>query len=631
MSFYSVYDFAFNGINLQYGGHYSQIGGHKVMLRFPDILNQYNGDHDIENADHLIMRINELVLGNTWKLSCSFNGNVIEINKEDTTAINDLIINKTDSIIFIIDVLKTTLTADPNAEKNILSFLTLQDAIYMLSSTKNMQERHNNSIIEIKNLKLNRIVLDGIRTNILFRKLIVRNLELSIDDESLYPQFIEIITGRNPLYDITRLESIVLQGNLDYIQRFTLKQGSNALHLELLQKSGQGVKVIILHKIEDITLDNIGLTFIDRNRLNRFRPYNDIPIKISVKSLYLDIPDIGLCTSVLSNAEPWLDLSNVTELRIRHSPITDLNSLLGHHEFKSLRILQLLNCEHLIDISGLQTVSTDLKYIEISSINKLTDISVLERFVNLKTLRISECSSITNYTCLRSLTNLKDLNVYKSHFSSADLNLLPRSLTVLNLVRTQVIECDPLAGLQKLTELSLAHTQVVDCRPLSALQQLTKLTLAHTPVVDCRPLSALQQLTELDLEHTQVVDCSPLAALSQLRILNLSHTHIVDLMPLSALHLLFNLDISYLQLNSITVAQITELFGNMIDLEGIILSHTSITIDQVEQLLSLLVPKSLRYVGLNEGALTEQQIKSLNRKYAKYAIFYEIVNIIYPF
>ncbi len=93
---------------------------------------------------------------------------------------------------------------------------------------------------------------------------------------------------------------------------------------------------------------------------------------------------------------------------------------------------------------------------------------------------------------------------------------------------------EPFDGEKSKTQL-IIRRQIVDLSPLAGLSGLTSLILWGTPVSDLSPLAGLTGLTSLDLNHTRVSDLSPLAGLSGLTSLHLIGTPVSDLSPLAGL------------------------------------------------------------------------------------------------
>ena len=77
------------------------------------------------------------------------------------------------------------------------------------------------------------------------------------------------------------------------------------------------------------------------------------------------------------------------------------------------------------------------------------------------------------------------------------------TITELQLVKTQIADLTPLAGLTQLEELRLVGNQIEDLAPLARLLQLETLDLAGNQIKDLTPLSGLVQLKTLWLGEKQ--------------------------------------------------------------------------------------------------------------------------------
>ena len=100
------------------------------------------------------------------------------------------------------------------------------------------------------------------------------------------------------------------------------------------------------------------------------------------------------------------------------------------------------------------------------------------------------------------------------------------TITELQLVKTQISDLTPLAGLTQLEELRLVGNQIEDLAPLARLLQLETLDLAGNQIKDLTPLSGLVQLKTLWLGENNIEDLTPLEGLTQLRRLGVPYFRI---------------------------------------------------------------------------------------------------------
>ena len=130
------------------------------------------------------------------------------------------------------------------------------------------------------------------------------------------------------------------------------------------------------------------------------------------------------------------------------------------------------------------------------------------------------------------------------------------NLRGLFVIRSEVSDLTPLAGLENLQVLKLNDNRITDISPLSGLVNLQHLELQNNQIVDISPLAGLIGLRDLRLTRNEVVDISPLSGLVNLRYLELHVNQISDISPLQGL---VNLEVLNLEGNPIT--DFTPLYG----------------------------------------------------------------------
>lgn len=187
-----------------------------------------------------------------------------------------------------------------------------------------------------------------------------------------------------------------------------------------------------------------------------------------------------------------------------------------------------------------------LQHIIDAKLNHLTTLSLsfcdLERIppelgelIWLESLKLSENRKLTEISVLDKLINITNLHLDNNQIQ--DISLLANlvNLKVLFIDYTQVADLSPLADLVNLTELAISGTRVKDLTPLSNLKNLTKLYFDDTKVCDLTPIANLTKLTKLAFPKTKVKDLSPLTNLGSLNELYIHHTLVRDLRPLRGL------------------------------------------------------------------------------------------------
>ena len=93
--------------------------------------------------------------------------------------------------------------------------------------------------------------------------------------------------------------------------------------------------------------------------------------------------------------------------------------------------------------------------------------------------------------------------------------------------------------------LSIVRSEVSDITPLAGLKNLRELKLYRNRISHIKPLAGLINLEVLELQNNQIVDISPLKGLVNLKVLNLGENQIVDISPLSNLTALTHLHVKY--------------------------------------------------------------------------------------
>ena len=128
------------------------------------------------------------------------------------------------------------------------------------------------------------------------------------------------------------------------------------------------------------------------------------------------------------------------------------------------------------------------------------------------------------------------------------------NLRVLFVIRTEVSDLTPLAGLENLQLLKLNDNRITDISPLSGLLNLQHLELHNNQIVDISPLAGLIGLRDLRMKSNEVVDISPLSGLVNLQCLKLHDNQISDLTPLVGL-----IGLQELRLGSSLISDLTPL------------------------------------------------------------------------
>jgi Leucine-rich repeat (LRR) protein len=220
--------------------------------------------------------------------------------------------------------------------------------------------------------------------------------------------------------------------------------------------------------------------------------------------------------------------SGLTELNVTNSRKTiihELTKLLpGLVDSRKLRMIRLTRCPYLDD-EGLRSLTTltQLRSLDLSYCNKITDLIALETLVNIQALYLNNCRKLSRASLLHYipyLTSLRHLELIDvpgvSDECLRSLSTMP-VLRHLDLSGCTAITDTGILALSSLT--SLCHVVVYACVALTdssllALSQLTQ--LSHLDVSDCHHMSdgGLVHLASLGrLRHLDVSGCNALTDL----------------------------------------------------------------------------------------------------------------------
>jgi len=231
---------------------------------------------------------------------------------------------------------------------------------------------------------------------------------------------------------------------------------------------------------------------------------------------------------------------------------------------------ELANLTQLVELNlwGVGVDNTELAYLSnltnleqlVLGNNQLTDISVLEKLVNLKTLNLT------------GNVHIEDISVIANF----------KNISALFLSNNNISDVSPLAQLTKLQKLGLGENKITNISALSNLTLLYQLTLNTNEIESAAPLSNLTELTELTLLSNNISDISMLSSLTKLQRFFVSDNPISDVTVVSHFK-----DISELIVGGVGGEGITDL-SFIVELQNIkmlFFGHTSISnIEFVEQL-----------------------------------------------
>ena len=155
--------------------------------------------------------------------------------------------------------------------------------------------------------------------------------------------------------------------------------------------------------------------------------------------------------------------------------------------------------------------------------NKVRDIKLLAKFINLRTLNL-EFVQYPQKTIPKWMKILAKLGIFDLDKKfSLDLSPIEKlsNLQTLNLIGSHISSLKPLKNLNNLNDINLAITNITNLKPLSGLPKLRSLNLGSTQVSNLEPLQGLINLQSLNLSETQIYKLKPLYSLKNLKTLNI--------------------------------------------------------------------------------------------------------------
>ena len=181
----------------------------------------------------------------------------------------------------------------------------------------------------------------------------------------------------------------------------------------------------------------------------------------------------------------------------------------------------------------------------------ISDLSGLEHATSLTELRLRN-NNIVDIEPITGLDSLERLDLQANRF--ADLAQLEglRSLRWLNLMQNNIASIDALPALPTLEMLFVDFNNITDITPLAGRRSLTRLGLVGNNITDISTLAGLTNLDWVMISANNITDITALASLERLYYLRLTNNNIADLTPLSGLTGLTNL---HLYRNNITDLQ----------------------------------------------------------------------------
>ncbi len=267
----------------------------------------------------------------------------------------------------------------------------------------------------------------------------------------------------------------------------------------------------------------------------------------NLKSLTLGVsrsrprPDENSYRNFIQNLAPLGQLTNLTELNLGRSRLSDISALSTLTNLKHLDI-GFNEISHLGSVSGLHNLETLL-----ASNNRVDDVTDLAELGNLIRVDLSD-NKIVDIAPLSGVAKLQELDI--SDNEVADLAHLSglEELQRLEMKGTGVVDLSSLEDLRQLTYLDASWNEFEDLSSLEGLEGLETLMIGPGPISDISALEGLSDLRQLRIVGTDLTDIEPLGELVNLRSLVLTDNRITDIGSLASLGDLEILDLNFNQI-----------------------------------------------------------------------------------
>ncbi|CAL5977748.1 LPXTG_cell wall anchor domain-containing protein [Hexamita inflata] len=240
---------------------------------------------------------------------------------------------------------------------------------------------------------------------------------------------------------------------------------------------------------------------------------------------------------------------------------------------ESFKLKELI-CKQCDNIS-FQTVPINLKKLiiiysrvkNLTGIKQMTQLKVLDIYIDYHLCDISELSNLRNLTKLSlQSNNIEDISALK------ELKLLNE----LNLNNNKIKSIKPLENLTKLLQLQFISNKIEDLYPIRNLTKLTKLSFKINLVNDISVLKYTTNIRKLSFDDNQVVDISTLSSLKQISALSFCGNKVVQIESLNKLNKLNDLYIIYNFIIDLPLFKNKNVFQKQCQLEGIDYDHAVI-------------------------------------------------------
>ena len=493
--------------------------------------------------------------------------------------------------------------------RNLNKINTLDISNTFVSDISDLRYANNIKVLNAENIRLNDIEIIGLYgqlTNLsisgtdVFDISILENCDQLVDlnisgtkvtslDSIVLPTSIRFLNISNT--DIDDISSIANLENLqvliiDNTNITDLSPLANFSKLNELQCRNTGVSdIMVLKDLQNLVRIYCDNTLIDSEKAESFRRENRRTIviyetkalqdwwnrlHISWKKAFAAQNNTDLdpspeelhniiCMKSLTLDHSFLDampierLTNLEELNIEGSKITDLSPL---HTLHNLRYLNIKNTKvtdltPLGDLTNLQEINmenTNVSKLEhLCNLSKLVKINAENTKVNSEQvvkLRLAQPGVLVIYQTdeLRNWWNTLDNNWREVFRNTIDIDTNPKAEQLQAIANIEELTVDPrivITNLEPLTKLLflkkliINDNHITDLSPLSDSHQLRELNIDGNAISDLSVLNNHKSLEVLSIENTKVVDINVLENMKDLRILNISNTNIKNIKMLS--------------------------------------------------------------------------------------------------
>ncbi|EFM65350.1 leucine Rich Repeat protein [Peptostreptococcus stomatis DSM 17678] len=307
-----------------------------------------------------------------------------------------------------------------------------------------------------------------------------KNLEvLDLGDQYLYENN-QYLTDISPLGGLPNLKKLILKNN-KIVDVTAISKLTNLEELDLY--GNRGIK----------SIDGFEkLTKLRKLLLNRTMGITDIePLKEC-----MDLEELSIQYNKVSSIEALKKHEKLLSLDISgNKNISDLSPL-----FNSNKLVRLLaNGNKITSLEGLRNM-IDLKELHVSE-NKISDLSPLEKLLNLDDLDIGNNPDIESIEVLKNLTNISELkmNNAKKVKDFTPISSL-KNLDELNITRCGLTDISFLEGLNNITEMNLQQNEITDINPLVNMGNLREIKLGYNKIFDASPVSKLRSKFKVAIE-----------------------------------------------------------------------------------------------------------------------------------